>query len=259
MSDSPPPKQDSGSFMLIFVFMLTFFIMFNEGMRMMLAGAVHTVFFPIIGFELSWPVLTILLAGVVMTLISMLIRHKFMDWIGMARNQVVMKAFNKEMREARLGGDKARLDKLMKQQKVIMQAQMSQQNNQMKPMVFSMIIIISIFTWVYMFLAMLENQTFSLPWAPNVSLMRGGPVFQIMPVWIGVYSLVSIPLGQVLQKALKEYTFKKRLEKMAEEPEIFQEEFVEPETIEEDIPEEDAQEDFEEVPEPEDPIPETEG
>ncbi|MCK4717911.1 MAG: DUF106 domain-containing protein [Thermoplasmata archaeon] len=217
MSDSRPPKQDSSSFMLIFVFMLTFMIMFNQDLRMLLGVTVGAVLYPILGFGSRWPILTILFAGLVMTLVSVLIRHKFMDWVGMAKNQKVMGAFNKELREARLAGDQQRMDKLLKIQKVLMQDQMAQSSNQMKPMVFSMLIIISIFTWIYIFLDGLGNKTFSIPWASNIHLLRGGPLWQIMPVWILIYSLVSIPLGQVIQKALKEYTFNKRLAKMEQD------------------------------------------
>jgi len=223
MSDTKPPSQDTGSFMMLFSLMFLLFIMFNPELRLLLGDVVGIVFFPLIGFNNEWPVLSLMFAGLIMTFLSIVLRHKHTDWISMAKSQKMMKALGQARKEATLAGDQKRMEKLLVEQKKRGQEQMIQSSMQMKSTMSSFVFIIAIFTWVAIFIGSLENKTFSIPWATNVYLTRGGPVLKLAPAWIFIYSLVSIPLGQVIQKVLKEHSFKKRLEEMDSMPKAVEE------------------------------------
>ncbi|MCD6461310.1 MAG: DUF106 domain-containing protein [Thermoplasmata archaeon] len=207
-------QEDTGEFLVILVFMFTFMVMLDQRLRLSFALMVGSVFQPLIGFDYRYPLLTLLGGGIMMSLFSIGTRHFFTDWVAMARNQKILSAFNKEIREARLKGQNSRMEKLLKQQKEITQQHMMQTSKQMKSMVITMLVLISIFTWLMMFVSAAPNSTFSIPWATNISLERKGPILGVAYIWIWVYSLVTIPLGQVVQRILKSISFKKRLAEM---------------------------------------------
>ena len=107
-------KRQSSSMLFFFILMLALLVLFDEGLRNSLASAVGTVFFPLLGFNHRYPVLTIFLAGSIMIFITTLIRHFTMDWIAMAKNQAIMSKFQKEYRKARLDNNTYKIKKLKK-------------------------------------------------------------------------------------------------------------------------------------------------
>ncbi len=205
----------TSGFIMILLGMLTVMIILDMRIRIALAQLIGTVLQPTIGFDLNmdgvgdYPVLTLICAGMITVVISTLIRHYFMDWVEMARMQKRMSAFNKELREARMKGDTLKEKKMREMQSQMMGAQSSQTMNQMKPMVFTMIIAIAIFTWMWMmFIPKLDPRTVSLPWNAYWALEERPYLF---PNWILIYSLFSIPFGQLLQRTLKYANFKREL------------------------------------------------
>lgn len=202
---------------MIFLFMLTLLVLFDRNTRYALGAMMSVVMYPLIGFGGRYPVLTLTLGGVLMTLISIVVRHRFTNWVKMAELEEMNREVQKMIKEARLKGNKAKEEKLMEQQKKIAMEQMLYSTDQMKSTFATMLVIIAIFTWLAVFVASLPNKTFSTPWASNVSFLRGGVVLGIVPMWIWVYSLVTIPLGQVIQKVLKSVEFKKRLAEIESE------------------------------------------
>jgi uncharacterized membrane protein (DUF106 family) len=126
----------------------------------------------------------------------------------MARNQKIMSAFNKERREAMMSQNMAKLKRLNEMSPEIMQKGMSQSMNQLKPMAFTMIIIIVIFSWLYSFVSdFAVDPKYSVPWAFNTNMLSS----TVLPNWVLVYALISIPFGQVVQRILKYFSFKKKL------------------------------------------------
>jgi uncharacterized membrane protein (DUF106 family) len=57
------------------------------------------------------------------------------------------------------------------------------------------------------------STTFSVPWSFNNDLNG----IYVLPSWILLYSLVSLPFGQVLMRTLRYFSFKKRLDQLKAE------------------------------------------
>lgn len=208
-----PAQGAGGSQMIMFMmFFMTMMIMFIPSMRDAVGNMAWFILFPIIGFGKNFPVITVLLAGMVMISFTTIIRHYFIDWVDAARNQSMMKDFNKQLRDARMARNEAKTAKLMKKQPEIMKMSMSSTMSQMKPMVFTMIFIIGTFTFLGVFVNSLPSTMFSVPWAYNVNLATA--IVCVFTNWILLYFLVSMSFGQVLQRVLKMYSFNKRLKEM---------------------------------------------
>lgn len=187
------------------------FVLLNQGMRDALGGAMAFVMNPVIGFGGSFPVLTLLFAGMLTSSISILGRHFFVDWIALAKSQKIMAAFNKERREAMMKQNMAKVKRLNEMSQEIMQDSMKHSMNQMKPMAFTMVIIIIIFAWLSSFIGSFAIDTaFSVPWEYDANLASA----TLLPHWVMVYALISIPFGQVLQRVLKYIKFKRKLGEM---------------------------------------------
>lgn len=210
---SPPPQSGGSSQMIMFMmFFMTMMIMFIPSMRNAVGNAAWFVLYPLIGFGSHYPVITVVLGGIVMISMTTVIRHYFIDWVDAAKNQKMMKDFNKKLRVARMARNEVVVTKLMKKQPEIMKQSMSSSMSQMKPMVFTMIFIIATFTFLGVFVQGLPSTLFSVPWAHNVDLQTA--IVCIFFNWILLYFLVSMSFGQVLQRVLKWYTFNKRLKEL---------------------------------------------
>jgi len=209
-----PPQQNSGQMMMMMMMFMTMFIMFIPSMRNAVGEIAHVVLYPAIGFDSRYPIVTLLIAGFMMVLVSTLVRHYFIDWIDAARNQAKMKDFNKELRDARMAQNEKKVAKLMAKQPEIMKTNMDSSMNQMKPMAFTMIFIIGTFTFLGVFTDDLPSTMFSVPWHYNVNFSTS--VVCGFENWIFVYMLVSMSFGQVLQRLLKLVTFSKRMKELDE-------------------------------------------
>lgn len=211
--EAPPrPKSNFGMLFLLFAVL---FVMIDPNLRTMTGQATGTVLYPIIGFNGQYPVLTIIIAGVVMITLSTLVRHFFIDWIKMARTQNTMRAFQKEFNAARRERDTKRINELQKTQTKLMGLQAELSGSQMKPMGFTMLVVIPMFAWLWEFVSHLDYTKFSTPWNLEVEMFAtNGILFgsSILPHWILLYSILSIPFGQLLMKALKVYSWRKRVD-----------------------------------------------
>jgi uncharacterized membrane protein (DUF106 family) len=79
--------------------------------------------------------------------------------------------------------------------------------DQMKPMAFTMLIVIPIFAWLLHFITDLAaTQVIRVPWNPDWNLLQN---WWILPRWMLLYSLFSIPFGTVTQKLLKLWEYSK--------------------------------------------------
>ena len=198
MSDAPPqPPAMGGMFLTMF---LMLYIIINPGLRVVMGDVAETLLEPRIGFDGSYPALTILLAGMVMIGGTTVIRHLLVDWEQMADVQLKMQTYNKALSDARKEGQQARVQKLMKMQPEVLMLQSGMMSNQMRPMVFTMLIAIPIIMWLYEFTAGLPVQALSLPWEPHWELQER-PWF--LPHWIVIYSVMALPFGQILLRGLK--------------------------------------------------------
>lgn len=206
-SGTPTPNVGNQMLIMLVLFM-AIILLFSGDTRTAIGKFVGYGLYPVFGFGGSFPLITLILTGMMMILLSTLLRHFFVDWVEMARNQRIVSAFNKELRKARLDNNMYKIKKLTEIQKDVMAKSLSATQTQMKLMPISMFVIIPIFAWIWVFVSeSIPTSAFSVPWELNANLERS----HIFPNWILVYSLVTIPFGQVVSRILKFFSFKKRL------------------------------------------------
>src|SRR5438067_1097187 len=91
------------------------------------------------------------------------------------------------------------------------QAELS--SGQMKPMAFTMIVVVPMFAWLYTFVASLDYPFFTAPWNTHIDMFAtSGILFgsSVLPHWVLFYSAISVPFGTLLQKALKYFDWRDR-------------------------------------------------
>ncbi|MBN1677059.1 MAG: DUF106 domain-containing protein [Candidatus Thermoplasmatota archaeon] len=207
-----PAKPDfANQMVMLFAFMIALLVMFDNDLRQGLGKIVGVPLTPLVGFDGQLPILTLLFTGLLMSFFSISVRHIFVDWVGQARVARITSAFQKEMRQARQSNNTYKLKKLNELQPQIMSQSMKASQTQMKLMPVTMLVVIPIFAWLANFVYLdLESTVFSVPWALDVSMKSSN----ILPNWILLYSLMTLPFGQVLTRTLKYFSFSKRLRKL---------------------------------------------
>jgi len=215
MADAPPQnaKATTSRMLMIFVFVMAIFVMFDQNLRTALGELVGLGLTPLWGFDGTMPVVTLFLTGAFMTFLSIVVRHFFTDYVKQAESQRIMSAFNKEMKQARQENNTYKLKKLMEMQPKIMEESMKQTTTQMKLMPVTMLIIIPIFAWLAVFVGNMDTALITVPWS-NVADLNDT---YVLPSWVLLYSLISIPFGQVLSRGLRYFSFKRRLKELKAE------------------------------------------
>ncbi len=205
----------SNMWRMMIIMILIFGLYFIDGDSHIIGGALNTVF-QFIDFNGEYPVVTLMLMGSIMILLSSVIRTLMMDSLEQQKAQAFSSAFNKELRQARLDNNLYKVKKLMEMQPVMMQKSMESSNQMMKSMPFTMLVVVPIFLWVRYFVDVtLGNagmQIISVPWAMNAINLTD--VYWFLPAWILVYSLISIPLGQIIMRTVRAFQFKRYLNKI---------------------------------------------
>ncbi|MCJ7562802.1 MAG: EMC3/TMCO1 family protein [Thermoplasmata archaeon] len=210
----PAGSNMTNQLVMLMAFMFAIFILFNPSIRQGLGEIVGYGLEPVVGFNGEYPIVTLLLSGLVMTCFSISVRHFFIDWVGQARNQRIQSAFSKEMREARTSNNTYKLKKLMELQPQIMSASLKTTQSQFKLMPITMLVIIPIFAWLANFVYIgLGSTVFSVPWEFNSNMRNSN----LLPNWVLLYSLMTLPFGQVLQRFLKMFSFGRRLKELETE------------------------------------------
>ncbi len=215
MADAPvsDPKATTSRMLLIFVFIMAIFVMFDNNLRTGLGNIVGYGLEPLWGFDGSFPVVSLFLTGAFMTTLSIVVRHFFTDYVEQTKSQKIMSAFNKEMQAARKENNTYKLKKMVELQPKMMEESMKQTTTQMKLMPVTMLIIIPIFAWLAVFVGDLQSAAITVPWSNNADLNK----VYVLPAWVLLYSLISVPFGQLLSRALRYYSFKKRLNELKAE------------------------------------------
>ena len=226
----PKPKSPTSTFLLFLSMGLVVFLITPPGQqfRLFMGTLAGYALDPAIGFHQSVPLLTILLASIILVVGTTTIRHFLVDWVNMARVQEAMRAFQKEFSQARKDNNTYKLKKLTEAQPEVMALQADMSTEQMKPMAFTMILVVPIFAWLYVFMAAAAaagHTSFVVPWDSHWELWRpdvgasGGFVnadfprhrwylLGFFPRWIVLYSLFGIPFGQIAQRALKLWEYR---------------------------------------------------
>ena len=216
----PLPKGMMIGMMGMLVIMLVVMMFRKE-----IGEAMNVVFYPLIGFGGTLPVPTLVIAGLIMITGSTIIRTLLMDPVKQAKNQKIQSDFNKEMRQARMENNLFKLKKLQEEQPKIMAMSMETSSSMMKFMPITMIVIMPIYAWVGYFLAdpyfgvdinigqhvVEELRIISTPFG-DLDLI--GRIAGFVPWWIVVYSMISLPIGQLENKIIRFFLLKKRLDKI---------------------------------------------
>jgi len=203
-------KPQTSQLMWMMISLAIVFALFIEGVRTAIGKALNVVFEPLIGFNGNYIVLTLIITGMLMIGLSTIVRTLLTDTMAQAKNQREMSAFNAELRQARIENNLYKIKKLTEQQKVMMSKSMDSSMKMMKTMPITMMIVIPMFSWVWYFLDGLspDQVLAAVPWSSAVDLTNQ---MWILPVWMLMYMLVTIPFGQLLGRLIRWIKFKKRL------------------------------------------------
>jgi len=188
--------------LLMLLLFVMIFIFGDANIRNVVALSLNSAFAPLIGFSGANPLLTIVLAGIIVVFLSSFFTHIFTNWKAMGQAQEASKAFNKEITKARKEGNTNRIQKLMKMQPQIMKMTTQSSGGMMKSMFFLFIFIAPIFIWLTYFLGSLVHYSFfTVPWANGISLF--GRASFIMSNWFLLYMIFSFLAGQLIRQGFK--------------------------------------------------------
>ena len=207
--------------------LIVFVIMFAvAGFRRQIGGALDFIF-KYIAFDGQYPMLTITIAGLIMITIGSVIRGFLQDPLKLARNQQIQSEFNKEFRQARIENNLFKMKKLEEMQPQIMAMSMEQSTQQMKVMPITMLFVIPVYAWVWYFLSTGDGGDYfgpgnpiydtygyvrvQMPWT---AIDINGTLILNLPVWIFVYTMISLPIGQIENRLIRLYLLKKELKRL---------------------------------------------
>jgi uncharacterized membrane protein (DUF106 family) len=204
MNEKSQGSSNPMLYMMLFLFVM--FIMVTTPIGTVLGEYFGYVLEPVIGFSGAYPIVTLILAALIVVFLSSFFTNLFTDWKAIGKTQETTKAFQKEITKARKEGNTNKVNKLMKMQPQIMKMTTQSQSGMMKPMVFLMVFIIPIFWWLrggpnqsWGFLSNLDYYYFTVPWANRVSLFD----HTVMQNWLLLYFLFSMLFGQLMRLGLK--------------------------------------------------------
>ncbi len=221
------PQQNNTSMTRMLVLMLVVMAvsMLTVQFRLQIGGALDYIFGFLAFTDSSgtpqYPMISIMLVCTIAILITTIIRSLMQDPLEMARNQQVQSEYNKELRQARIENNLFKLKKLEEMQPQMMEASMKQSTDMMKVMPITMVIFIPIIAWAWYFVNTGDGAAYfsptnppiiDLPWCPNVDLT--GTVFLGMPLWLVLYMMVTLPIGQVENRLIRLYLLKKELKRL---------------------------------------------
>lgn len=182
--------------------------------RKPIGNAANTVFGPSIGFNGSFPLLTVVIAGIMIGLITSVPRYFFTDWINYGRMQLRSRAYSKAIRDAYKTQQRDRIQKLNKMRMEMMTQQQQVQMQTMKPLMILTIFTLFIFIWLDVFLYALPYDLISFPWATHVNIATSK--LWMMPTWIALYFIASLVIGYFATMVIKYLDFSYKLRKFEE-------------------------------------------
>ncbi len=221
-----PPANEAMSKMMRFqmiymaISLVSIFIITNNTLRSYIGNGLGVVLFPLVGFNFQLPLLTIILVGVIIGLLTSIPRYVFTDWIKMGRIQNRMSAFNKVMSAAYRSNQRDKVQKLQKMRMEMSMEQTTLSMNTMKPLLVFTIITLFLIAWLYFFLSELQYQVIAFPW--NFEINVATAHLWIMPYWIVVYFFAIMVFSYIVTMIIKyfDFTYKIRRFESTSENEI---------------------------------------
>ena len=216
------PTFKPSTTILFFLFILGIMMLFDNPLRIQVAGGIGWVLQPLIGFggkSANTILLTMLLAGIIEMLATALAYNWATDWVKQAKAAKWSAAFRKVQMEAVKSGKKDRIEALKQHQQRLTAMTGEVSLAQLKGMAVTWFLVIAIYTWVGLFilsvsLALYPTAAGAELWVNmgGVSVNLLGKVFNLIPLWFLVFSLYTIPSSIVLRRLLKHYTLARRLQ-----------------------------------------------
>ncbi len=210
MQQSMPamPKGTMIGMMIALVIMMVV-MMFRDPI-----GSALNVVFKYIDFGGEWPVFTLIIAGIIMITISTVIRGFISEPIEQAKVQQEQSSFNAELRQSRRENNLFKLKKLQEQQPQMMAKSMKSSTDQMKVMPITMVVILPVYAWIYYFVSHTVDPAdlvINMPWG---LLNLEDALMGFLPYWIIIYTMISLPIGQLENRFVRYYLLKKRLSEL---------------------------------------------
>ncbi len=190
--------------MLILLLMMIL-ISTNSGLRIMLAGSAGSVIEPMLPFHSLYIVPTVFIVGSSIMVFSTILRSVFFDPLWQAHHGHRGRQIGRVLREARMNRDTAMTDKMERMQISLMPETFKMQSSMMKQMVFSIVFIMAIFSWMGNSVENFRVGFVSLPWLPMWSFKS--KIMWIFPAWIATYIAMSAPLGRILDRHIKLFRY----------------------------------------------------
>lgn len=165
-----------------------------------MGGIADPLLSPILPEE-SFFIITVLILGTMSMLMNTVLRSFFLDPIEQAHIGHRQGQVRRMMNDARISRDPILQEKATVLQQQMMPEQLKVQMGAMKPMMFTMVIIIAVFSWLTTTVESFRVDYVSLPWASEWNLLTDK--FLFFPAWICAYICMSAPFGRVVDRHIK--------------------------------------------------------
>ena len=165
-----------------------------------MGGIADPLLSPILPEE-SFFIITVLILGTMSMLMNTVLRSFFLDPIEQAHIGHRQGQVRRMMNDARISRDPILQEKATVLQQQMMPEQLKVQMGAMKPMMFTMVIIIAVFSWLTTTVETFRVDYVSLPWASEWNLLTDK--FLFFPAWICAYICMSAPFGRVVDRHIK--------------------------------------------------------
>lgn len=196
-------KKVADNMIMVFAFIVMFA---SLAYRNEVGTALDVVLGPFADFVGEFLIL-ILILSVVTGIYTSVVQKYTMNWELMAKSKEYQKQIRdlqKEYMEAKKENNQHKMKKIEKKRTEVMrkQTQFSGEmfKQQMKPMAYIMIITIPIFMWIWMYVESHPDMVVTFPLF-GVTELSSAFIFSL-PFWVLWYMMCSIPITQVVRKAL---------------------------------------------------------
>ncbi len=196
-------KKVADNMIMVFAFIVMFA---SLAYRNEVGNALDVVLGPFADFVGEFLII-ILILSVITGIYTSVVQKYTMNWELMAKSKEYQKQIRdlqKEYMEAKKENNQHKMKKIEKKRTEVMrkQTQFSGEmfKQQMKPMAYIMIITIPIFMWIWMYVESHPDMVVTFPLF-GVTELSSAFVFTL-PFWVLWYMMCSIPITQVVRKAL---------------------------------------------------------
>jgi uncharacterized membrane protein (DUF106 family) len=207
----PVPQFKISTFIYIFLFLLGIWMLFDTSTRNAVASLFGLVLQPLFGFHGQWLLLTMFFAACTEMLLTAVAYNWATDWVKVARVQAMQKSFRPIQMKAMRSGKKDRMDALKPQQAELTKLSGEVSMAQLKGMAVTWFLVISIYTWVGLFIAATAtaDPSYVVVNLGLFSIKLTSTIGNYIPYWIVLFTLYTVPLSLVFRRLLKNYTLRK--------------------------------------------------